>query len=85
VTALRAILQLLVINFETLSEGVLVITAAGTLETTVEICVNASKLHPSGRLPHLQVGGSPWVGKFNSKHNRNKEQQCFSAVHQHVA
>lgn len=26
----------------------------------VEICINASKLHPTGRLPHLQVGGSPW-------------------------
>ena len=33
---------------------------AGTLETSVEICVNASKLHPTGRLPILQVGGSPW-------------------------
>ena len=26
---------------------------AGTLETTVQICINASKLHPTGKSPAL--------------------------------
>ena len=29
--------------------------AAGTLDTVVQICINASKLHPTGRLPILQT------------------------------
>jgi hypothetical protein len=33
----------------------------GTHDTVVEICMNASRLHPTGRVPHLQTGGSPWI------------------------
>ena len=29
--------------------------AAGALDTAVEICINASKMHPTGRMPHLQA------------------------------
>ena len=37
--------------------------AAGTFDTAVEICINASQLHPQGRLPYLALDGSPWVGE----------------------
>jgi hypothetical protein len=30
-----------------------------TLDTAVEICVNASRLHPTGRMPVLEAGSSP--------------------------
>ena len=33
--------------------------ADGTLDTAVEICVNASRLHPTGRMPVLEAGSSP--------------------------
>ena len=36
-----------------------------SLDTAVEICRNASQLHPSGRLPVLEVGGSPWLTDRN--------------------
>lgn len=36
--------------------------AAGTFDTAVEICINASRLHSQGRLPYLALDGSPWEG-----------------------
>jgi hypothetical protein len=35
--------------------------AAGTFDTVVQICVNATKLHPTGRQPYLYLGESPWI------------------------
>eukprot|EP01046_Picozoa_sp_COSAG06_P035704 COSAG06_NODE_3863_length_4821_cov_12.885006_1_plen_505_part_00 len=39
--------------------------AAGTLETAVQVCLNASALHPDRRLPYLYVGGSPFISYHN--------------------
>ena len=38
----------------------------GTLDTAVSICLNASKLHPTHRMPYLQTGGSPWINVHGS-------------------
>jgi trehalose/maltose hydrolase-like predicted phosphorylase len=35
--------------------------AAGTLDTAVQICINATKQHPDHRQPYLYLGGSPWI------------------------
>jgi len=35
--------------------------AAGTLDTAIQVCVNATKLHPGHRQPYLYLGGSPWI------------------------
>ena len=43
--------------------------SAGTLDTAVQICLNASALHPAGRLPHLYVGASPYIGMKNDPTN----------------
>ena len=39
------------------------------MDTAVQICLNASALHPAGRLPHLFVGASPYIGRHNDPTN----------------
>lgn len=35
--------------------------AAGTFDTVIQICVNATRLHPTNRQPYLFTGASPWI------------------------
>ena len=44
-------------------------TDPATMELVVQIILNASALHPQQRLPHMYVGGSPYIKRHNGDQN----------------
>ena len=60
-TTKRASLELMVEFARIMGSFPVMLDADGTYDTVVEICINASRRHPTARLPYLTFSGSPWV------------------------